>query len=574
MADTEDTFAALLQAGKQAGYLSQRQVHDALAQQEQVTPALVDRLLLLLEEQGIELVEDEDARRRQAEEEVQEPQEALPEQDEQPARHDPVGDPALHEAFLADIVAHPEDDTPRLVYADWLTEQGSGQGEYIRVQVGLARLEEDDPRREELEERAGQLEEVGWWEPEPPEGVGIQGWERGLVERVRVPFDTFLKRAAELFRWAPVRRVKLTSGRYGDLSPAHMEALAGLPDLARLVELDLGALGLWGEHLEALLRSPHLGNLRSLNLRNNPLTPDGPWLVAGCPGLPRLTALDLSEYGMQDADLEALLLPPLVWRLSELCLEVDDPEHGALTDAGLRSLAAAPWARLATLSLAGNYFTAEGIAALAHSPNMPSLADVNLRGWTTWEWGVRPVEGIAEALATSPLPARLTGLRLYGHQMGVAGLALLAAAPMPRLRHLELGGNALGADGLNALLAAPWAAGLRTLHLEDNALDSTALRALAGSTRLERLRDLSLADNGLGGVSVETLANWPLLRRLTALDLSGNRLVAADLRPLLTSPHLSPHLRVRVRELRLSDLRALVQQFGGKLPCAVWAWNA
>jgi uncharacterized protein (TIGR02996 family) len=44
--------------------------------------------------------------------------------------------------FLADIIAHPADDTPRLIYADWLDEHGQGErAEFIRVQVELARLD-------------------------------------------------------------------------------------------------------------------------------------------------------------------------------------------------------------------------------------------------------------------------------------------------------------------------------------------------------------------------------------------------------------------------------------------------
>jgi uncharacterized protein (TIGR02996 family) len=43
-------------------------------------------------------------------------------------------------AFLAAILAAPEDDTPRLVYADWLEEHGDeAHAEFIRVQCELAR---------------------------------------------------------------------------------------------------------------------------------------------------------------------------------------------------------------------------------------------------------------------------------------------------------------------------------------------------------------------------------------------------------------------------------------------------
>jgi uncharacterized protein (TIGR02996 family) len=42
-------------------------------------------------------------------------------------------------AFLAHVLANPDDDTPRLVYADWLDEQGQdARAEFIRVQCALA----------------------------------------------------------------------------------------------------------------------------------------------------------------------------------------------------------------------------------------------------------------------------------------------------------------------------------------------------------------------------------------------------------------------------------------------------
>jgi uncharacterized protein (TIGR02996 family) len=42
------------------------------------------------------------------------------------------------DAFIAAIHAAPDDDGPRLMYADWLTEHGDPRGEFIRVQCELA----------------------------------------------------------------------------------------------------------------------------------------------------------------------------------------------------------------------------------------------------------------------------------------------------------------------------------------------------------------------------------------------------------------------------------------------------
>src|SRR4051794_2009386 len=55
-----------------------------------------------------------------------------------------------HEAFLKQLAAHPDDDTTRLVYADWLDEQGDERGSYLRGEVELARLDDADPRHAEL----------------------------------------------------------------------------------------------------------------------------------------------------------------------------------------------------------------------------------------------------------------------------------------------------------------------------------------------------------------------------------------------------------------------------------------
>ena len=46
------------------------------------------------------------------------------------------------DALLAAIAAHPDEDTPRLMYADWLDEHGQPvRAEFIRVQIELARKE-------------------------------------------------------------------------------------------------------------------------------------------------------------------------------------------------------------------------------------------------------------------------------------------------------------------------------------------------------------------------------------------------------------------------------------------------
>ena len=59
---------------------------------------------------------------------------------------------SMHDAFLADIVANPDDDTPRLVYADWLDDRDDPRGPYLRAEREAAQTG-DIPRLWELARR-------------------------------------------------------------------------------------------------------------------------------------------------------------------------------------------------------------------------------------------------------------------------------------------------------------------------------------------------------------------------------------------------------------------------------------
>jgi uncharacterized protein (TIGR02996 family) len=62
------------------------------------------------------------------------------------------------QAFLDAIREQPDDDAPRLVYADWLEEHGQPQrAEFIRVQCERARLPEGSSRAYDLERREAAL---------------------------------------------------------------------------------------------------------------------------------------------------------------------------------------------------------------------------------------------------------------------------------------------------------------------------------------------------------------------------------------------------------------------------------
>jgi uncharacterized protein (TIGR02996 family) len=70
-----------------------------------------------------------------------------------------------HEAFLQHLRAQPDDDTTRLVYADWLEEHDDPRWRYLRLEVELARLAERGASPPELEAELAALGEgidPGW----------------------------------------------------------------------------------------------------------------------------------------------------------------------------------------------------------------------------------------------------------------------------------------------------------------------------------------------------------------------------------------------------------------------------
>jgi uncharacterized protein (TIGR02996 family) len=150
------------------------------------------------------------------------------------------------EALIRSILATPADDAPRLVYADWLDEQGRAEdAEFIRVQVELARLgfsggfHKDETGRlrhvpahvERLTERQLELWFAGHGRPNlPPE---MTDWPvtvhptpghslllcRGFVERITIHTSGFLRLAGGLFARQPVMHVRL-----GDCQPSSTRA--------------------------------------------------------------------------------------------------------------------------------------------------------------------------------------------------------------------------------------------------------------------------------------------------------------------------------------------------------------
>jgi uncharacterized protein (TIGR02996 family) len=309
------------------------------------------------------------------------------------------------EAFLHVVVESPDDDAPRLVYADWLEERGDPRGEFIRVQCHLARLAPGDPRYFDLYRRTEQLwaaHSETWLQPfrralaerslsfhdalfygqmYPPLGPLF---DRGFLEKVSMAADQFLTLADMLFRLTPVRKAVLLGAR------DHLSALARSPYLARLK-----ALGLRGQPNERV--SGDFSDYDPGPCWLAPIGDGGARVLAASPHLGGLTALDLGYNEVEDAGVQALAACPGLAGLTELDLSLN-----RIGDGGARALASSPHlSRLGTLNLAGNSVRCAGARALVTSPHLACLTKLDLSLNRISPRGLR-------ALGRLQLPTRLS----------------------------------------------------------------------------------------------------------------------------------------------------------------------
>src|SRR4051812_36326418 len=118
------------------------------------------------------------------------------------------------EAFLSAIRETPDDDTPRLIYADWLADNGDPQrGDFIRLQCRLARMPDYDPARFDVEEAALDLlaeHRPRWLAHLPKWARDLDvSFERGMAEVVRMGTGAFLRQGERLAELLPLRRAVL-----------------------------------------------------------------------------------------------------------------------------------------------------------------------------------------------------------------------------------------------------------------------------------------------------------------------------------------------------------------------------
>jgi uncharacterized protein (TIGR02996 family) len=347
------------------------------------------------------------------------------------------------QALPAAIWDDSHDDTPRLVYADWLEEHGDpaqvARGEFIRVQCEPAGLAIDEPRYAALKAREKEL----WATWKTAWRAAIKGEAKRWPFQRGFPHPNDLGTSAdELFRLTPARLAAAPARTFCALdAAARFDDLLAWPGLDRLEIFYLASAVPSGDWLARALACRGFRNVRRI-------------FLVGCPIIP--------------SQLETLLT---AWKDRPLVdLQLNGSKVG---DDGLRMVLDHPVLdTIRTLGTTGCGITAAGVRALAQSRLHPADADLSLA------WNPIGDEGLAELLRWPGL-GRISKLGLNTAQISDAGAIALAGCPAARgLRKLWLGMNRIGGPGAAAIAASPHLRRLTHLYLHDNPLPADALRAL------------------------------------------------------------------------------------------------
>jgi len=465
--------------------------------------------------------------------------------------------------FLDDIVANVDDDAPRLIFADWLTDHGDPErGEFIRVQCERATLPEWDRRRLPLllRERALLREHGPRWRAGLPRTKAVEWGEfrRGFVATALFrKFSTFLQRAAKCWAATPLEAVTVAWPRQDDPTDA-LEPIAGLR------ELTINGTLVDPRDIRRLADSPLLRSLRALNIPDGEIGPDGFDRIVKSPHLENLRALRVPRNSIGNGGIDSLVAARRLTSLEELDLSEagsygrygEDPIIGA---DGMEALAAWPGlSRLRSLTLSGNEIGRAGLEALLGSPGCVNLKTLVLRANGLRGRDMQALEAAQDGPRLDVLDLgenllRDSGLRCVADAACLAELKTLhldrcevtfaaatasdlaEAAFYPTLRKLDLSSNELGTLALYTLLEKG-PAELHTIRLSDAGLDAEAVAQLANSAGSDSLLALDLSSNELGEDAAEALADAAHLRSLLVLCLFDNDLAPAAVEKLAASP--------------------------------------
>jgi uncharacterized protein (TIGR02996 family) len=361
------------------------------------------------------------------------------------------------QALLNAIRAQPDDDAPRLIYADWLDENGDpARAAFIRLQCEEARLPVWDPARKVWRrEWRRLLREHAWrWRDGLPRWARGE-YERGFLRDVHMNGTQFRRAMAEIWAIEPIANISL----YGAV-PDFIAAVQD-PLFAQVRGLVVwGLAGYEGDALHALAETPHALHLQRLDLglmpsdayRPETLTALRQWRLPDLRELQCHYAPPASAKNIEQVQL-ALLGGKLLATVSEAMF------LGNRTQAVAEAFANAPTRHLRKLWLA-NHDDDCWLDILTHTKRLPALHSLTVAGCDA---SARALH----AFFNSPLLGRLTELAFFNGQWSNRTVADLMRSHIQQLHELQLHGNMRLTDGCVKALCAASAdlANLRYLNI-------------------------------------------------------------------------------------------------------------
>jgi uncharacterized protein (TIGR02996 family) len=413
-----------------------------------------------------------------------------------------------HDALYRAICAKPDEDTPRLAFADLLEEYGDARrARFVRAQVELSGVPHCDAVA--VTARLREPDAAHGWTmahtlPKLPTGFTWRRFEfrRGFPWRATLTNWDALAAGDDLFAAAPVQALDVDV----PVAAAHdggLWRLADWPHLARLRRLDFAHGRFDAKHVLQLTEAPGAARLTELGFAFDSLEQSGLAALAGSDLFARLAVFELRTSAL----LSALLVDAL----------------GAAREPGA----------FERVNLQDNGLTRDDAAHLFALPALGNVRELDL--------------------SDNPLGAH--GARALAESDAVRGL-----------RALNLSRTRPGVPGVRALVAARRLNGLRALDLSDNGLGPVAVRAVAGAAALRGLRCLNVAHNPLGVAGADALADAPALAGLLELDVRDARLTDEGAEALARAPHLGALLRLDARDndLTAKGRAALAERFGDR----------
>ncbi len=406
-------------------------------------------------------------------------------------------------AFLNAIKENPDDDSLRLILADYLEERDDPRGTFLRCETEIASMDRFDDRIWDLKKHRDQLwteHQNEWLGPLESKAIAPSVGDeriscRGLLT-LTMKRDELLRKStrdlAETETWAWVEEVRTGIGQKGVPKLSDSPLLSGVSSLL-LTQSELRRAG-----AIALGKASFVSNLRRLSLRGNRIKDAGMNALLQSGKLGQLTSLDLHDCQLRCPSIETM----------------------AQTDL-----------RLETLLLDNNYLAGTGADALIQAPWLETLHTLGLSCTSV---GTRGIQAIANCERLS----NLKSLDLSYARVEEEGCRLLTQASFtPNLIELDVSVHWFGEEHIRALNEGEWPS-LSSLDLSHNPIEVNEIQALLECERLTRNLDILKLDcELLPGEVTTTLAEHPFLSQLRSLTIRAPH-ETSTFESLFQSPHV------------------------------------